>query len=117
MKQNKKIIAENLVDKYELIISFSDEDQCYLATAPSLKGCLSHGDTPEEALINGRDAILSWLDMSLQKNLPFPDPDKSFSGNFNLRIPKSLHKNLAQSAKKEGVSLNQYVLHILSKAA
>ena len=85
---------------------------------PALKGCVSHGATPEDALANGRDAILSWIDMSLKNHLPLPVPDsKKYSGIFNLRLPKSLHKSLAEHARREGISLNQYLLHLLSKVA
>ncbi len=117
MKNRKNQKAEELVDHYELIIRYSNDDQCYLASAPSLKGCISHGETPEEALKNGRDAILGWLDMSIKKNLAIPEPDKSYSGVFNVRVPKSLHKDLVLSARREGVSLNQLLVHILTKAA
>ncbi|MCM1330889.1 MAG: type II toxin-antitoxin system HicB family antitoxin [Ruminococcus sp.] len=40
---------------------------------------------------------------------------KEYSGNLTVRIPKELHKALAQSAKENGVSLNQYALYKLAK--
>ncbi len=36
-----------------------------------------------------------------------------YSGKFNLRLPKSMHKELAQEAKKNRVSLNTYITYIL----
>ncbi len=43
--------------------------------------------------------------------------NKEYSGQFRLRLPKSLHKHLAERAKAEGVSLNQLCVHILSKVS
>lgn len=39
----------------------------------------------------------------------------SYSGQFKLRIPKSLHMQLAQQAKLEGVSMNQLCVYLLSQ--
>lgn len=40
---------------------------------------------------------------------------REYSGNLMLRIPKELHKTLAEAAKENGVSLNQYALYKLAK--
>ena len=40
---------------------------------------------------------------------------REYSGKILLRIPKELHRTLAEAAKKNGVSLNQYVLYKLAK--
>ncbi|MCL2168660.1 MAG: type II toxin-antitoxin system HicB family antitoxin [Defluviitaleaceae bacterium] len=40
---------------------------------------------------------------------------QEFSGKISLRVPKSLHKDLVQEAKKEGISLNQFILYKLAK--
>lgn len=39
----------------------------------------------------------------------------SYSGKIALRLPKSLHHQLVQDAKKEGISLNQFILYKLAK--
>lgn len=39
----------------------------------------------------------------------------SYSGTFQIRMPKSLHKSLSEHAKKEGISMNQYCIYLLSK--
>ena len=41
--------------------------------------------------------------------------DEDYSGQFKLRIPKSLHKSLAEHSKAEGISMNQYCLYLLTK--
>lgn len=40
--------------------------------------------------------------------------DKEFSGRISIRIPKSLHKELSITAKRESVTLNQYIVYLLS---
>ena len=44
-----------------------------------------------------------------------PEELESYSGQFKLRIPKSLHKTLSEDSKKEGISMNQYCVYLLSK--
>ena len=44
-----------------------------------------------------------------------PDSLEEYSGQFKLRIPKSLHRSLAEHSKKEGISMNQYCVYLLAK--
>ena len=46
----------------------------FLATVPDLPGCMSDGETPEEAIVNVRDAILCWFEMAEEMNRPVPAP-------------------------------------------
>jgi len=50
------------MDKYEIIIFWSDEDQAYVADVPELPGCMAHGDTYESALQNAKLAIDLWIE-------------------------------------------------------
>ena len=58
-----------------------------------------------------------WIETKLENGFSIPEPidDEKYSGKFVLRLPKSLHKNLAIEAEKEGVSLNQYALYKLAR--
>lgn len=94
-----------------------EDDSYYYARVLELDGCQSHGDTPEEAYKNIREAMEGYLSVKLEYGDPIPEPipdEKEFSGKFNLRLPKSLHKKLTELAEAEGVSLNQYILYKLS---
>lgn len=74
------------------------------------------GDTIDELYENLRECLILGVEERLKDGEEVPVPaDADYSGNFMLRIPKSLHKYLAESAKNEGVSLNQYALYKLSK--
>jgi len=76
-----------------------------------LPGCMSQGDSPEQALAMIGDAMRGWLEASLENGDPIPEPrqEEAYSGKFLLRMPRSLHRRLAEAAEEEGVSLNQYI--------
>ncbi len=102
--------------KYPLTI-LQEDDGSYFAEYPDLKGCMTVADTFEEIHEMAEDAKLAWLETAVDNNTSIPEPKKvaSYSGNFKLRIPKSLHKQLADEAKLEGVSMNQLCVYLLSK--
>lgn len=83
-----------------------------------LDGCMSVGTTKAEALEMIEDAMREWLHIAIEDNLDIPLPEsvrqESYSGKFPLRMPKSLHGKLAKAAGLEGVSLNQYIVSLLS---
>lgn len=88
----------------------------YFATVLEFDGCMSHGDTYEEAFTNIREAMELWIEVKLDGgfSVPVPIDGDKFSGKFVVRLPKSLHAKLVMEAEKEGVSLNQYALYKLS---
>ena len=61
------------------------------------------------------DAKAAWLEAALEEHITIPEPahKEDYSGRFNLRLPKSLHKELAMAAK--GVSLNQLATILIAK--
>lgn len=100
------------------IQELNDESGHYFyGTILELDGCQSTGDTLEELYESLNDAMLGYIEVKLENNLPIPIPEntKEFSGNFVVRIPKSLHKRLTVEAKMEGVSLNQYAAYKLAR--
>ena len=60
--------------KYEVIIYWSEEDQAFVAEVPELPGCLAHGDTPEAALANAKEAMQLWIDTAKEFGDPIPEP-------------------------------------------
>lgn len=86
----------------------------YLITFPDLPGCVSDGDTVDEAIKNGKNAISEWIKARKKwgKEIPVPTPPidhGGFSGKFIQRVPKSVHAQLAKRAEQEGISMNQLV--------
>jgi antitoxin HicB len=94
-------------------------DDLYVASIAELKGCLSHGDTVEEAAHNIREALECHLTSMLNDGEAIPEPLKpgAFSGRFNLRIKPEKHYQLAKRAKIEGKSLNSLINDLLDKEA
>jgi predicted HicB family RNase H-like nuclease len=66
---------------------------------------------------NLEDAKKQWLAAALENGYEIPEPDslEDYSGQFKLRIPKTLHRELAEKSKQEGISMNQYCMYLLSK--
>ena len=96
-----------------------DPEGGYFVEIEDLPGCYSQGETVEEAMEMIEDARRLWMESMYELGLeiPLPSEDDKFSGKFNVRVPVSLHRRLHKLAKKEGVSLNQYVVYALSHAA
>lgn len=89
----------------------------WIAEVPELEGCISDGDTPEEALKNVQDAMLAWIETAREAGIPIPPPvrlNSTYSGKFTLRVPKSIHARLARCAELENVSLNQFVITLIT---
>ena len=62
------------MNKYEVIIYWSEEDQVFVAEVPELPGCSAHGATHEAALANAQDAIRLWIDTATEFGDPIPAP-------------------------------------------
>ena len=84
----------------------------YLIEYPDLPGCHSDGETPEVAIKNGRDAVRSYLASCRKHGDPIPKPGTPAlsSGQFRIRMPKTLHARLVAQAAQEGVSLNMLMV-------
>jgi len=88
----------------------------WLAEILDLPGCIADGETRTEALEAIDEAQAAWIETARELGRPIPQPAApvEYSGKFTLRLPKSLHRRLAQQARKEGVSLNQLAVWLLS---
>lgn len=91
----------------------------YLITFPDLPGCLSDGDSKEEAIANGRDAFSAWMSARADQNKAIPKPTRHGENGepvrFTQRLPRSLHASLVARAKAEGTSLNTLVTMLLAE--
>lgn len=101
---------------YKVVIYPSPEGG-YAVEIPELPGCISQGETLQEALEMIEDAKRCWIADALEKGDPIPEPvDENYSGRILVRAPKSLHRALTEKARAEGVSLNQYIVYQLARA-
>src|SRR5579862_2974347 len=96
----------------------NEEGGGYLIEFPDLPCCMSDGETIDEAIENGQDAIQVWIEAAKEMNRPIPKPGEleSQSGKWVQRVPKSIHLRLVNRAKEEGVSLNTLVIMMLSES-
>ena len=62
------------MNKYEVIIYWSKEDDAYIAEVPQLAGCAAHGDSQEEALRNAQEAMSLWIETANEFGDPVPEP-------------------------------------------
>ena len=71
----------------------------------------------EEAVKNAEDAKKAWIEAALEDGVEIHEPDslEDYSGQFKLRIPRSLHRSLAEHSQREGISMNQYCVYLLSR--
>ena len=111
-----KTLNEYLSLPYRMELIPDPNEGGYIASYPEFPGCLSSGETVDTAAENALDAKRVWLEAALEDGVAIPEPaDVEYSGQFKLRLPKSLHRALAENSKREGVSMNQYCVYLLSK--
>ena len=94
-----------------------EEEEYWVAEIPDLPGCMSDGSTPGEAIESVEEAKALWVSTRLEDGYTVPEPSpREFSGRILLRLPKGLHKQLSVQAHEQGTSLNQLVIHLLSRS-
>ena len=82
----------------------TEEGGGYLVSFPDFAECISDGESVEEAIENGRDALKATVAALKSKKLPVPAPNRGgvASGKFVARVPKTVHAQLAARARAEG---------------
>jgi antitoxin HicB len=105
--------------RYPVELFYSEEDEGYVAIARDLPGCSAFGKSQADAVAEIQHAIRAWQQAADAAHNPIPEPSQHEeeplpSGKLLLRIPRSLHAALIECAKKEAVSLNQYLVSVLS---
>lgn len=114
-------MSDTETSRYPARVFWSGEDEGFIAEAPDLPGCSSFGATQQEALSELQDAIAAWIEAARAAGNPIPHPTRpsgadSYSGKSLVRMPKSLHAQIAKQARREGVSLNQHIVFLLTMA-
>lgn len=115
----KKEKIRQLAARYPRLIEWSQEDKCYVGSAPPLVGHCCHGAT--EAEVAAQLAIIV-ADLSEdlldgKREAPKELVAKKYSGKFVTRIDPGLHKKIALQAAARHRSLNDFVAEALEKAS
>lgn len=111
-----KTIEEYLALPYKMEIVPDLDEGGYAVNWTELPGCVTCGETLEQAVRNAEDAKYTWLETAIEEGTEIPEPMNldDYSGQFKLRLPKSLHRTLSEQASAEGISMNQYCLYLLA---
>jgi predicted HicB family RNase H-like nuclease len=107
------------ITRYTYRVTWSVEDDEYVATCPEFPSLSWLATTQEDALRGLRDLIAEVVH-DLQDGgelVPEPLSSRTYSGKFNLRVGEQLHRRLAMQAAEEHLSLNQYLVRRLSNAS
>jgi predicted RNase H-like HicB family nuclease len=68
------MILNRMIIKYQIIIFWSDDDKCFVAEMPELKGCIAHGNTYNEALSQVQEVATNWLNIASEKGWTITEP-------------------------------------------
>jgi antitoxin HicB len=108
----------NLPYRIALTRDGEDEERPWRATVEELAGCEARGATPTDAAARIPAAIADWVASAHADGREVPEPrgTRAHSGRLLLRMPQSLHGDLAEAAEREQVSLNAYINTLLVEA-
>lgn len=111
----QRSLADYLALPYPFNV-IADEAGGYVVLFPDLPGCMTQAETLGEIPERAEEARRLWMMTAYEDGhaIPLPSYPEEYSGKFVVRLPKSLHRQLAEGAEREGVSLNQHVVTLLS---
>lgn len=104
---------------YRMEIIPDRDEGGFTAKFPELPGCLTCAESIDSLISNANDAKKAWFKAAIDEGISIAEPDDTddiaeYSGQFKIRMPKSLHRSLSLHAKSEGISMNQYCNYLLS---
>lgn len=104
-------------DEYRITVRplSKDEGGGYLVEYPEIPGCMSDGETIEEAIANGREALRDCLEVFRESGRKVPAPGVE-AAQWRQRLPRTLYLKLTERAKGEGVSINSLVTAMIAEA-
>jgi antitoxin HicB len=116
----KKVTSPRSVDDY-MKLSYSiqltpDEDLGWFADVRELPGCMSDGDSPDNAVKNLKEVMREWIAAALEDigTIPLPACMQEYSGKFLVRTSPTLHQQLTEMADEQGISTNQLCAALLT---
>ncbi len=103
------------IDKYNILIEWSNDDNVYVVSVEELPHCMTHGRTREEALAMAKEAIKGHVEALNKEGAFVPEPIalNTYSGDFLVRANPDLHKRLVQYSKKVGRPMNEVSVDII----
>jgi predicted RNase H-like HicB family nuclease len=115
----KKTDLRSKAARYTKIVEWSDEDGCFVGSAPPIIGQCCHGDNEAKVYAELCQIVEEWIGLLETDGSTLPAPlgnVSDFSGKFVLRVEPAMHRRLAAKALAAGESLNSYCVKTLVKA-
>ena len=112
-----RIITDQALDQYQFTVRplSKEEGGGYLVEYPDIPGCMSDGETIDEAIANGREALRDCMDVFRESGRKIPKPNIE-AAQWRQRLPRTLYSKLTKQAEFEGVSINSLVTAIIAEA-
>jgi antitoxin HicB len=106
------------LDSYRFIVRklSKEEGGGYLVEYPDIPGCMSDGETIEEAIANGKEALRDCIAVFRETGREVPKPVSVEPAQWRQRLPRTLYMKLTAQAESEGVSINSLVTAIIAEA-
>lgn len=110
--------AAILAREYPVTLRMENEDgrECYYAYADAFPGIMGDGDTADEAMADLREVLSDVIQARLDEGIALPSahpPEARFSGKLSLRLARSAHRMIAERARVDGISINQWITNAI----
>lgn len=117
---DRRPLADYLAREYRFDVVAGDPDVGgYVVEFPDLTGCMTSIESLDELVLMANEIRELWTETAheLGDDMPEPSYPETYSGKCVARLLRSLHRTLAEQAERDGVSLNQHVVALLSGTA
>lgn len=106
---------EYLKEPYARVL-IRDETGQFTAEILEFPGCVTFGNSPDEAFNKLEETAKAWIEVELEQGhgIPPASANYEYSGRIVVRLPKSLHRQAAFHAEREGVSLNHFLVSAIA---
>ena len=118
MKTQDRLSLEDYLNvRYPLRIIATPDGGDYVVDFPDLPGCMTQVESLDDVGHIADEIRTLWIETAFEDGdaIPLPSYPAEYSGRFLLRLPKSLHRELSELAEQDGVSLNQFIVALLSR--
>lgn len=105
------------MNKYRIIVTYSEEKQAYLARIPELNECLVEAPTATEAVTKLEEELFAQIDNMRNQGIEPPEPVEGheFDGQLSLKTSSALHREIAFLAKAENMEISAMAAELLSR--
>jgi len=105
----------DVLPRFEIAPLSHEDGGGYMISFPDFPGCIADGETVQEAMSQGQDALKAYKEGLADMGHSVDRLALStLNGKWTQRVPKSLHAAIVKKAESEGVSLNAYVSLVLA---